>query len=531
MRTGIAGRRRRDGFTWATAFSLAVLMLASCAAPGPGAHIVMFEADGGPVDPTRTPWSGGYARLDPKPDAPPRSSYDAYLDTMMAGLTKHVEDTGRKRVVVFIHGGLNTRAGTVARARALSPEILGDTGSDALAADPAYPIFVNWRSSLTTSYGSHLLWVRQGGALFGNGNDWGDNAWDAVQFLFAPVVLAADIVRGVLRLPMVTVHQLEEATEWLGAGRSPEREDADRAAKCFVNRHLLGTEELALEAHAVKGERSSGVRLEEVGGVLRWFILIPIKIVTTTIVDIAGTGSWNMMKRRVGLLFEPEAARDPGRAEREPYGLRRFLVRLAERQLELDLEIDLVGHSMGTIIANRILVESAREGDLRVEEDGELTLLVPRFDDVVYLGAACSVAEYENASFAYLHRNPETRVHHVVLHPDNEVGEATAWDLAPRGSLLTWIDDFLALPLTPADRAAGRSTNLLPALADTPVELRERISIRVLPWDVDGLPQSHGGFNDVSATWAFWRAACWWPDPGASELRSKIGDLDGCETP
>ena len=76
----------------------------------------------------------------------------------------------------------------------------------------------------------------------------------------------------------------------------------------------------------------------------------------------------------------------------------------------------------------------------------------------------------------------------------------------------------LARPRTPRERTAGRYSNLLPALRDTPEELRDRIHVRVLPWNDDALPQEHGEFDDELEAWRFWDAASWFPRDQARNL-------------
>lgn len=483
-------------------------VLGACASAGPGEHIVMFAEDGRPVDPTRPGWISDYHKMDAFDDS---GEWSAYLDALFAELDAHFEalprEDGPGRVMLFIHGGLNDVPDTVERAREFSPAIRADGTS--------YPVFLNWRSNLLNSYTAHLGRVRQGGTLFGAGNGPVDTVWDSVQFVFFPLVLAADVARGVIRFPFVAVNQLREAGEWLGVGDSPARRKADQAASLFVERAKEDRQAVQVEAHTTTGELSFMQGLENVGGFVRWLVFLPVKVVTTTVVDIGGTGSWSMMSRRVNLLFErPDGVVHEHQPER---GLRVFLRRLADAQLEHGFEVDLVGHSMGTIVANRILRETVTGAEVHTDEHGVPRLVAPTFTHVTYLAAACSLADYETSVFSYLQAHPRTRMHHVTLHPDNEIGEAPLWDLAPRGSLLTWIDDFLALPLTPRDRTAGRSTNLLPALEATPAALRPQIEVRVLPWDVDGLPQTHGGFDDVSELWQFWNRAHWRPDPAASD--------------
>jgi hypothetical protein len=105
-------------------------------------------------------------------------------------------------------------------------------------------------------------------------------------------------------------------------------------------------------------------------------------------------------------------------------------------------------------------------------------------------------------------------VFHVVLDPDEELDEANAWDLAPRGSLLVWVDDFLAQPATLLDRTAGRYDNLMVALPDTPLGIRHQVHVRVLGRYDERAPLKHGQFTDPGETdgrFRFWTREAWWP--------------------
>jgi hypothetical protein len=62
----------------------------------------------------------------------------------------------------------------------------------------------------------------------------------------------------------------------------------------------------------------------------------------------------------------------------------------------------------------------------------------------------------------YMKRHAETQFYNLSLHPVAEAGEWQPWlaDLPPRGSLLVWIDNFLANPVTEQERTMGRWRNL-----------------------------------------------------------------------
>ena len=134
------------------------------------------------------------------------------------------------------------------------------------------------------------------------------------------------------------------------------------------------------------------------------------------------------------------------------------------------------------------------------------------FENLVYMGAACTVRDYQNSVFPYLAMNDKTKVYHLTLNQRSEMGERMTilpiLDLPPRGSLLIWIDAFLSSPRTRLDLTAGRFKNLLVSLHDTPVDQRSRISIKAFGAGralKDRAPLRHGDF----AKFEFWKKSFW----------------------
>jgi len=154
---------------------------------------------------------------------------------------------------------------------------------------------------------------------------------------------------------------------------------------------------------------------------------------------------------------------------------------------------------MGTIVVNHLIRDFP---DLPVA-------------NIVYMAAASSIADYEATIFPYLQRkNAHAQVFHLTLHELADSREA--WDeytpgidLPPRGSLLVWIDTFLANPLTPLDHTLGRFTNLMGAVHDTPPDLRARISIKKFDVGAEAEatgPTKHAHFSEP---FRFWKPRCW----------------------
>ena len=549
------------------------LLPPGCRAPVPGEqarHIVMFDGEGAPVDLTDR-WGGAllsYRSWD-------QAEYAAHVERVVMGLRDHVERTGSRKVLVFIHGGLNEQPETIRRAVDLSDEIL---------ADDVYPIFVNWQSNLVSSYFAHLLFVRQG-------RDWG--GWGVI---LAPFYLATDLARSVFRFPVVAGHQVAEGLGSLGAleltdrthARDATRElmrslAADGGADGDASLLRLDIPQAAQGFHG-RLSGSDDLGLDDVGYAARYAVTLPFKPVSIFVVDAAGTGSWEVMRRRVELLFQRQEDLEDfdsdqdgrPRVHRKRDGLLLLMYELAALQQELDLEITLVGHSMGTIVLNRLLFYSQMYGHIEAAANGSSTdagahaghashaehaehpehaehgeIRLPEFSNVVYMAAACSLRDYEQSAFSYLLHDARARLFHVVLDPDEELDEDNAWDLAPRGSLLVWVDDFLAQPATLMDRTAGRYDNLMVALANTPRTIRHQIHVRVLSRGEGDVPAKHGQFTDPDDTddrFRFWKREAWWrwwegdepvpaprslideqafPQPDAGDAATGSGDVAG----
>ena len=116
--------------------------------------------------------------------------------------------------------------------------------------------------------------------------------------------------------------------------------------------------------------------------------------------------------------------------------------------------------------------------------------------------------DYEAALWPYLEAHENTHLYHLTLHPKGEVREMQILDLTSRGSLLVWVDGFLAQPLTPLDRVAGNFSNLVLAVHRTPNELRSRIHVKAFPTGraaPDGTPTKHAHFTKLP----FWEESFW----------------------
>jgi pimeloyl-ACP methyl ester carboxylesterase len=174
-------------------------------------------------------------------------------------------------------------------------------------------------------------------------------------------------------------------------------------------------------------------------------------------------------------------------------------------------EITIVGHSMGTIVANEIIRTYVNRG-------GDEKLPVR---NVVYFAAATSLRDYEDTIFPFLEDDRNRQMYHLTLHRFSEVRDTVSFkiggaDVAPRGSLLVWIDNYLSSPNIPLDRTAGRFLNLITEVHETPPYLASQIHIREFDAGEavrDQQPLHHGDFGAIF----FWKEQCWKPSTSYAE--------------
>ena len=177
-----------------------------------------------------------------------------------------------------------------------------------------------------------------------------------------------------------------------------------------------------------------------------------------------------------------------------------------ERETGKHIEVTLIGHSMGTIVANWIIADYGAQ-------------LQP--SNIVYLAAASPISDFERQVIPYLAsaEGEHTQFYNLTLHRLAEVRERNVHilpyvDLAPRGSLLVWIDNYLSNPESFLDRTLGRWDNVIVATHIFPKNTRDRVHIKafgIRPWGEKNSvlnPEKHGEFTDG----AFWRQDFWEPE-------------------
>lgn len=549
----------------------------------PTNHIVMVNTEGHPVDPTGNVsceqdsgslCNGDHNTLVEYPrltDSQYRKFINAFLTNLQEGkvcgataeAAPYLQEMKAKgtppKLFIFIHGGLNTQTASVERAVELCKQI---------AAAGYYPLFLNWQSALSPSYWNHLMHIRQG-------EDWRGGSLSTVGgYLTASAQLFGDLIRAIVRGPVVTFFQVRNDLETVPPFRpmlslwSSDLAIAQESAyTALCERQISNPLPYPSEAlkeyaaildkpddhcatHGIDAKHElAGLNLflgvdkreafEKNWAFTKYFLTLPTKLITAPIIDAGGTSAWAIMLRSVSQLFHYDAEQhthnnldhpQPNTPSYKSRGaLYLFFEELTKTVCRLSREnptggtscpnpekweITLVGHSTGAIVAHHILREF--EG-------------LP-IKNIVYMGAASSVRDYQETVFTYLARKNKffitpsddllqahqapMRIYHLMLHEAAESGE-WLWDTIdpfPRGSLLIWLDNFLSHPLSKEDLTLGRFRNFITTAHHTPHELRPFIHIRKFGVGEEvAEPKKHGDFGQ---RFKFWDSKCWsnWPE-------------------
>lgn len=587
------------------AMAVVVLVLSGCVYSSiphaPSQNILMFDGDGRPIDPQgnlsrtvsasepQTPslktetTSGSITHVDllSYPELPNDKYKDAYLKNLFACMQEYFQTapapSGEPRVacrqnpelvgpdppsdpskdpikiMIFVHGGLNTQRETIERANTLYNQI---------AKAGYYPLFINWRASFTASYLEQLWYIRQG----------------EKQEIIGPATslpsFGVDVARGIARAPLVWTAQRTNDLMTTPLASSLKSKAPDQIARELICTYEYTHKEECLEKLRFRktpvclpfnvapdaGERNAENKLPSVNektvaisvgddlrdcvemdvSFLMYFATLPSRLLVEPVVDTLGTSSWDNMVRQTRLLFNiddefTKKASEIARQETKPGnpvglaniprsgGLSIFLREFSDTIKEIQKsdtrpwEITLIGHSMGTIIVNQILRETM-----------QLPLKLP-ITNIVYMSAAASVRDVQDSVLAYLQEHEKAKFYNLMLHPVAEEQEEyghlgpVPFDFGPRGSLLVMIDNFLAKPLTYLDRTAGRYDNFMPAVHDIPKDLWSRVYVKTFSAGrskkVTGEnPQRHSDFTD---RFTFWVEDCWKPEPGMKEKKPR----------
>jgi pimeloyl-ACP methyl ester carboxylesterase len=429
-------------------------------------HTIYIDGDGNLLDPISKKNVAGDRAFQGS-----QSSEQTYVNAILSNFAVKKERNPNLKMVVFVHGGLNDFDSATSRPVKATKAMLDDD---------RYPVFICWDSAFMPSYVDHLWRIRKGIVRTVQGP------------LSSPFVLLEDLGRSVVRIPSSTYKEVADPI--IVSKRINSSTETD---------YQLRVDRLPAMGFDINNQgKHTGV------GSDYYTVWNPIKVLMAPLVDGFGTGAWEGMLRRTDLVLTKNSAFEGDIANANiPVNVSKslrpddtaaalFLHGYESGELTRSQPIELIGHSMGAIVAINIM---ARHAELKI-------------DNVVFMGAAARIKEVENVVVPWLQRNPGSQFWNLSLDPYREMGENTFYDFMPRGSLLNWIDFTFGEVNSFKDRTAGSWWNITRLAEDVfpgdakQKELRQRVHLTRFPISNNGSwPQRHGEFADYK----FWRIAYW----------------------
>lgn len=378
---------------------------------------------------------------------------DLYIKNLIDNFSKKKSQNSDLKMTIFIHGGLNSFENATERLKQVK---------DSMLMDNKYPVFVSWRSGGFSNYSDHLFSIRRG-----EKRNW------FVGVITSPFVLTEDVLRSVARIPASTYNVLFGQNSIRIGKYSKEEQYSDKA--------LAELSKLGFIIYNSPNDTGHGASDF-------WSVWNPVKLVTAPLVDGLGTGAWNSMLRRTDLVLRRNDGFNGISEEKSDTAVTKFF-----KKISSDLnqeELTLIGHSMGTIIANNII---ARFQQIK-------------FKEIVYMAAACSIKDIELVVPPYMQKNVDTKFYSLSLNPYRDIAENSLLDFVPRGSLLMWIDDTLGANNSFQDKTAGFWFNMVRGASEAFKEPSIRNRVHLTQFGIkDGTPQKHGAFGD----YMFWNERFW----------------------
>ncbi len=408
------------------------------------------------------------------------AALDKHIDRMLSAF----EASGKKRLLIFIHGGMNSLENSLRRVTKQYPEILGDPNDPD---DGYFPVFLVWRSGIVASYFEQLCCIRGGqhNLLLG--------------VVTMPLYLLKDTGVAIFNAPLAWGQQTYQYWTSIGDKKNimaPETQRCDGPSKPS---ELRDPKSGVHFCH--KGNRNTnGFSLHDGFNLIMFFP----KMVTMPFVDSMGGTGWENMLRRTETLFrnpvELSNAKDTCTTEAKAFRRGSGAVSIFFKKLEERVgnghkaHITIIGHSMGAIIINKA-IESYPN--------------IP-YDNIVFMAAADNISNTIDSVGDYLQANKNTQFYNLSLHPHADAAEIAPYTFGtvPNGSLLEWVDQMFGPNRSVLDRTMGAWWNIKDALHLFPES--DRVHMKVFGYN-EGDPVHHIDFNNPDiTTYPYWDKRFWW---------------------
>jgi pimeloyl-ACP methyl ester carboxylesterase len=395
-------------------------------------------------------------------------TYEQQLNGIIDGIKK----SGRRKILIFVFGGMNSLDQTVAKSDELSKIIYSKSDY--------YPIFINWESQLFDCYFDHLFFIRRGVYSYTLGP------------VLSPFYLVSDVARAVTRLPVNLIYQSYGLA--YSDYEMPQLDEAtvEKIRKMKIQVCLGKDYSPRYYAYVRRGV---------------YFLGFPFRVLTTTLIDNCGKSAWDVMKRRSRTMFIKAYPYETG-LENEiklalspPDGaMALFMDRMItlNREDPKKYEITVIGHSMGPIIVNEMVT--------RYPE-------LP-FKNIVFMAAACSTRETVKALKPYLKMHPKTMFYNLCIHPNRDSQDMMTYGVLPRGSVLEWIDLFFANPISESDMCIGQWVNAMYLLPRMMRGVEHQVVNKAFGVDDPetntirlNMPEQHTDFSNPVLR--FWKPSFW----------------------
>lgn len=444
-----------------------------------------------------------------------------HFDDMFAALTANRSDNKRKHLFVFIHGGLNDYAASLETSIRDFKHIERFNGDQLNPADPwtarlrkneAYhSIFISWPTGGPDTYFDRTYRYEQG-------------AYDT-QFKKSTGFLDifSDIAEGFARTPQ---GYLKSVNRYLRAQSQLSDIAEGKEDDC-------GTKESNYVCSADISPKP------QFGSVPLYQATFPLRLISVPVIDPFGKRAWDSMLARARFTFRRplpllQDERDSVRVQEMKQTLWRIKSQNEDGGVALEkgilhqffqglqkhlctgspdtgrrnngdaecVELTIVAHSMGAIVTNEILnhfpnlpyrnivflaaANSIRDFRLMAER------VIKRRHDCWEDARAC-LPEYQKWG-SYFRRN-DLRFYNVSLHPIADQTEINIGGVAPRGSLLEWIDDIYTAPPVLSDRTMGKWQNVLLSRNDFDASTMKRMRFKRFGLSCAS-PRKHGAFRN-----------------------------------